>query len=256
LPGAVVHYLCDAIHAGPYTPGRPLDVTVEVRNSGGGNSAAVVTVVVYWADPTVGFATPTFFAASVVVVPPSRTAPASTTTPKMTAVIPASAPPHVCLVVAISHPQDRAGTVCDPVGDRHWAQRNLQAAAVAPGAPALLPFMVANPFDREGSFNLKVGPADRRHAERVAREVGTEPGDVPATLRLLDTDGAQLGEDGRQVRASLGLGPREARRFQVLVEVGADVPPGQSVGLEAYLLDQSEDHVVGALGMVLLAPDA
>jgi hypothetical protein len=256
LPGAVVYYLCDAIHAGPFTPGQPLDVTVDVRNSGGGNSAAVVTVVVYWADPTVGFAKPTFFAASVVAVPPSRTAPASTTTPRMTAVIPASAPPHVCLVVAVSHPQDRAGTVCDPVGDRHWAQRNLQAAAVAPGAPALLPLMVANPFDREGSFLLEVGPADERHAWRAAREVGTEPADIPAMLRLLDSDGAQVGEGGGHVRTSLGLGPREARPFQVLVEVGADVPTGQSVPLEAFLLDQSRERVVGALGIVLVGPDA
>src|SRR4051812_40615837 len=56
LPGSVVSYLCDSIHAGPYTPGQPLDVVVDVRNAGGGNAASIATVVVYWADPTAGFA--------------------------------------------------------------------------------------------------------------------------------------------------------------------------------------------------------
>ncbi|MGH9264737.1 MAG: hypothetical protein ACRD1D_08590, partial [Acidimicrobiales bacterium] len=178
LPGAVVSWLCDSIHAGPYRPGEPLDVTVDVRNSGGGNSASVATVVVYWSDPTVGFAKPRFFAASAVAVPPSRTVPGSTRTPTMTAVIPPTAPAHICLLVAVSHAQDRAGTTCDPVGDRHWAQRNLQAVPVAPGAPALLPFLVANPFDEETALELQVGPADWAHAEIVAAQLGTEPNDM------------------------------------------------------------------------------
>jgi hypothetical protein len=169
---------------------------------------------------------------------------------------PSDAPAHICLLVVVSHPQDRAGVGLDPVGDRHWAQRNLQSAAVAPGAPAVLPFTVANPFDREGAFLLVVGPVDRRRAARLASAVGTEPGDLPATVRLLDADGEPVGEGGREDRTPLGLGSREARRFQVVVEVGADLPPGQSVGLEAFLLDASAERVVGALGIALLAPGA
>jgi hypothetical protein len=256
LPGAVVSYLCDAVHPGPYTPGQPVEVAVDVRNSGGGNSASLATVVVYWADPTVGFATPTFLAATVVPVPPSRTVPTSTRSPTMRGVIPASAPAHVCLLVVVSHPQDRAGTVCDPIGDRHWAQRNLTAAAVAPGAPALLPMRVANPFDRDGSFLLTVRLTDGERAERVALELGTVPDDVPMTLRLLDEDGAPVGDDGDAVRTRLGLGPRDQRRFQVLVVVAAELEPGTSVGLEAELLDETGERAVGSLGMLLVAPDA
>lgn len=256
LPGGVVYYLCDAIHAGPYVPGQPLDVTVDVRNSGGGNSAALATVVVYWAVPTAGFGKPRFFAATVVAVPPTRTTPGFTSTPRMTAVIPADAPAHICLLVVVSHPQDRAGTGFDPVGDRHWAQRNLQAAVVAPGAPALLRFMVGNPFVRERSFVLAVGPADRRRAMRVAREVGTELADASVNVRLLDQDGAEVGEGGKQALTSLGLGPREEHAFQVLIEVGSDLPRGQSVVLEALLLDESAERVAGALGIVLTAPEA
>lgn len=255
LPGAVVSYLCDAIHAGPYTPGQPLDVTVDVRNSGGGNAAAVVTVVMYWADPTAGFAKPKFFSACAVAVPPTRTTPGSTPTPRMTAMIPATAPAHVCLLVAVSHPQDGAGTVCDPVGDRHWAQRNIQAAAVAPGAPALMPFTAGNPFAREGEFVLQVAPADRRRAVLVARELGAEAGDAPANLRLLDAGGAELGEAGREVRVSVGLGPREERAFQMLAEVGGDLPRGQTIVLEAILFDRSGERVTGSLGLVLTAPE-
>jgi hypothetical protein len=252
LPGAVVSYLCDAVHAGPYTPGLPLEVAVDVRNSGGGNSASIATVVVYWADPTVGFAKPTFLAASVVPVTPSRSAPTSARTVTMRGVIPVSAPLHVCLLVAVSHPQDRAGTVCDPIGDRHWAQRNLTAAAVAPGAPALLPMVVANPLDQDGEFLLTIRPTRGERAERVALEVGTVPADAAMTLRLLDEDGAQVGNDGDAVRTRLGLGPRDERRFQVLVEVDADLDVGSSLALEAELIDEAGERVVGALGMVLV----
>jgi hypothetical protein len=255
LPGAVVSYLCESIRPGPYTPGQPLDVVVHVRNSGGGNSAALATVVVYWADPTVGFAKPNFLAATAVAVPPSRNAAASVATRTMTATIPASAPTHVCLLAAVSHPQDRAGTACDPVGDRHWAQRNLQAAAVAPGAPAFVPFVAANPFEVEASFELLLGPADERHVVRVAREFGTEPVGARATLRLLDEGGAEIAEPGPQTGIELGLGALEQRRLGLLVEVEDELPPNGSAPLQAILLDRSErERVAGSLGVVLLAP--
>ena len=161
LPGSVISYLCDAIHASPYTPGDPLEVVVDIRNSGGGSSASVATVVVYWADPTVGFAKPTFFAASSVAVPPSRSAPSVTSTAVMRATIPATAPPHICLLVMASHPQDPAGKVADPVGDRHWAQRNLVAVTVAPGAPALIPFAGREPVRRGWRLRASRGPGRR-----------------------------------------------------------------------------------------------
>lgn len=255
LSTTVVSYLCPSIHAGPYTPGAPLDVTVEVRNSGGGNAASIVTVVVYWADPTVGFAKPNFFAASSVAVLPTRTSAGSTSTPTMTTTIAAGAPTHICLVVAVSHAQDPAGKVCDPAGDRHWAQRNLQAAVVARGAPALMPFNVANPFAREGDFALEVGPADERDARLVAEELGTEAADVAFTVRLLDADGAEVSGGERQAHASISLGPREQRAFQLLAEIDGELAPGQSVPLEASLLDRSAERVVGSLGLVLLGYD-
>lgn len=157
---------------------------------------------------------------------------------------------------AVSHPQDRAGTACDPVGDRHWAQRNLQAATVAPGAPAFVPFIVANPFEVEASFDLLLGPADERHLVRVAREFGTEPVSARAMLRLLDEGGGEAAEPGPQTGIELGLGPLEQRRFGLLVEVEEELPSDGSAPLQAILLDRSErERPAGSLGVVLIAPE-
>ena len=254
LPGSVISYLCDAIHASPYTPGDPLEVVVDIRNSGGGSSASVATVVVYWADPTVGFAKPTFFAASSVAVPPSRSAPSVTSTAVMRATIPATAPPHICLLVMASHPQDPAGKVADAVGDRHWAQRNLVAVTVAPGAPALIQFVVANPFAEAGGFALLVGPADERHLRGVADAIGREPTQLDATVRLLDEQGAPLTDPGNQVRTGLELGALERRAFQILVDVAGEVPAGRAAAYEVTLLDQNDDRIAGSLGLVLTGP--
>jgi hypothetical protein len=41
----------------------------------------------------------------------------------------------------------------------------------------------------------------------------------------------------------------------VLVEVGDEVPAGQSVPIEALLFEESTERAIGALGMVLLGSD-
>src|SRR4051794_92487 len=46
LPESVVSYACAAVHVGPYVPGEPLEVSVDVHNSGGGNSDQIATVAV------------------------------------------------------------------------------------------------------------------------------------------------------------------------------------------------------------------
>ncbi len=253
LPSAVVSYLCPAIRPGPYRPGHPLSVTVDVRNSGGGNSAAMATVVVYWADPTVGFATPRFFAATAVSVVPGRTAPLTATTATMTATIPVSAPEHICLLVAVSHAADRAGKAADPVGDRHWAQRNLVAVPAAPAAPALVPLTVANPFAEGGAFFLQLRPTEFDQARLVARELGTSPTDASVTIRLLDLDGALVAEEGRDVSLAMDLGGHEKREFQVLLDLPAELDEGRSVGIDA-LLFSSEEQLCGSLGLVVVPP--
>jgi hypothetical protein len=256
LPGAVVSYACESIHTSPYTPGENLDVTVDVRNSGGGNSTAVATVVVYWTPPSVGFAHPTFFAATVVAVPPSRTTAASATTATMSAVIPSTAPDHICLVACVSHPQDKAGTVCDPVHDRHWAQRNLQAVVAAVGAPAVVPIMAANPFADAMVFEVRIEPVDEQRARLVAQEFHADPSQIRARLRLLDEHGSAVAEAGERIQAAVELGPLDQRHFQLMIELDTDVPRGQGAVVEAGLFGQTDDRgLVGSLGVVILPPD-
>jgi hypothetical protein len=255
LPDGVLSYACDAVHAGPYAPGTPLDVSVDIRNSGGGNSPAIATVVVYWADPTVGFAKPNFFAASTVAAPSSRNAPASVTTPKMTSVIPATAPDHICLLVCVSNPQDRAGTVCDAINDRHWAQRNLIAVHALVDTPVVFPLTVANPFAEGRTLELLVGPIDERRARAVAAEFRTEPSGAAMTLHLLNADGTPVSAQGRQILVPVQLGPLEQRRFQLLIEIDSDLPAGRSAAVEAQLLDPNRDRrPVGSLCVVVLPP--
>jgi hypothetical protein len=251
-PG-VISYACNAIHTGPYTPGQPLNVTVDVLNSGGSNSPAIVTVAVYWADPTVGFAKPNFFAASTVVAPSSRTGPSTVTTPVMTATIPASAPDHVCLVVSVSHPQDRAGTVCDPMNDRHWAQHNLQAVKASTSGPTILPITVANPFPSGGMFDLVLEPADARRAQLLAAKFRAEVSGVGVELLLLNAQGAPVSQAGQQTHAPVQLGPLAQQQFRIAVELDGRLLPNQIAAVEARLLASGQDgRAVGSLGTVLL----
>ncbi|RPJ42866.1 MAG: hypothetical protein EHM21_12260, partial [Chloroflexi bacterium] len=70
LPASIISYDCKSIKAGPYSPGSPLSVTVDIGNAGKGNQSALATVMVYWGDPTVGFVKPALLGVSLVPVPP------------------------------------------------------------------------------------------------------------------------------------------------------------------------------------------
>jgi hypothetical protein len=255
LPASVVSYQCPSIHAGAYTPGEPLHVTVDVRNSGGGSATSIATVLVYWADPTVGFLHPHFFAATTVRVPTSRIAPMTVTTDTMTATIPHDAPPHVCLIVSVSHPQDPFETICNPMKYRHWAQRNLIHAVAAQGAPVLIPFRAANPSRAAGAFTLRADPVGGPNSEAVAAQFGAQVSGVVVRMRFLDDAGAELSDESERPRASIALQPLEDRSLQLMVEVDQDISPGNAVPLEVILAEQGgDDAVVGSLGVVLLPP--
>jgi len=251
-PG-VISYMCNAIHPGPYSPSKPLDVRVDVLNSGGGNAAAIAIVSVYWADPTVGFAKPNFLAATPVVTQPSPSAPNIATTATITGTIPATAPPHVCLVVSVGHALDKPGTTCDPVGDRHWAQRNLQAVATAVAGPTLIQFAAGNPFESKKVFDLVIQKTDMRQARTVAGAFHVTASDMQVKLRLMNVQGAPLSPQGPQARTRVELGPRDKQQLQIEAETDNHLPAGQGIALEALLLDPGHDgRLVGSLGTVLL----
>ena len=251
LPSSVVSWLSPAITAGPYRPGDPLEVAVRVRNSGDGNSPAVATVAVYWADPTVGFAKPTFFGATTVSVPPARTTPLTVTTATLRQTIPASAPDHICLLAVVHHPQDRAGSVCDPVGDRHWAQRNLTAVNARPGAPAMIAFDLVNPTPDAGEFALFVRQVDFGVAETVARALGLDHlSDARPVVTLHDREGRALSDPQPELVHHLALEGHERVRVQLAIEPESELTGGDAIVVEA-VMTASDERPVGSLGFVV-----
>lgn len=97
--------------------------------------------------------------------------------------------------------------MCDPLGDRHWAQRNLMAAVAA--EPAVISFAVGNPFNGDKTFDLLVQPIGTRRAAELTSQFGAIPVQIETNLRLLDEQGRPLSDKGPQARAAIRLGPFE-----------------------------------------------
>ncbi len=257
LPGNVTSWDCHGIHASPYKPGNALQVSVDVRNSGPGNATAVATVVVYWANPTIGFAKPTFFGATSVAVPPFRDPfqPIFVTTPTLTAVIPATAPNHICLLALVTHSLDKAGTVADPMGDRHWAQRNLTAASANAKQPLNFPFLIANPFATEEKFELRIHVLGGPALELVALRMRAEPSEAWPHFQLVDERGKPVTDWASEASTGLALGSHQGRKYSLMLKVGP-LPSHQVAAIEAVLyLTKERQAPVGSLGIVVGGPD-
>lgn len=252
LPGNVISWLCPGIHASPYTPGAQLDVQVDLRNSGRGSATALATVLVYWADATVGFTKPTLLGAVSVAVQPRGGRAVSKT---VSGVIPATASNHICLLCLVTHSLDKPGNTANPVGDRHWAQRNLTAVGAAPGVPAILPFLAANPFDHEAGFQLRVQMLEFDLLRPLALQLGGVPTDTGVHVRLLDERGGVIGE-GPRAGTALELDASGQRLFNIALELLGELAPDQLTAVEAVLFADELEHTVGSLGIVLRNPDA
>ena len=249
LPNDVISWDCVGIHPGPYSPGTTLDVTVDVRNSADGNATAVATVIVYWADPTVGFAKPTFFGVATVPVDPRGSV---ATTDTISAVISAGAPDHICLLVKVTNTLDTAGTVCDPVNDRHWAQRNILSVAASMGSPVTVPFLVANPFEREGAFVLAWRALDEARVERLALRERVRPTRARPRAAVLDVRGTISTERGREGSLDISLGPRAAQLFHLQLELDSAIGAGEVAALELSLHPrEASASPVGSLGVLI-----
>ena len=254
LPGDVIWWDCPGIHASPFEPGSPLQVSVDVRNSGPGNATPVATVVVYWAVPTVGFAHPTFFGLTTVALPPCRDPfrQSFVTTTRMTAVIPANAPNHICLLALVTHGLDKGGAVPDPIGDRHWAQRNLIAASASAGKPLNFAFFAANPFANEGEFELRVHVLSGPALELVALRMRAEPSEVWPHFQLVDDQGKPVTDWASEASIRLALGSYQARKYSLALQLG-QVLSHQVAVVEAvlYLSMKDRQAPVGSLGFVV-----
>ena len=257
LPTGVISWECPGIHASPYTPGQKLQVTVDVRNSGHGSATVVATVVVYWAVPTVGFAKPLFFGAATVAAPTMRNpmVPGFVST-TMSGVIPATAPNHICLLAYVTHSLDQAKATADPIGDRHWAQRNLVVVS-AKTSPMIVPFVAANPFDTEDLFELQVRALDRRSLELLALRMKYEPSEVRPRLQLVDGLGRHVTDRTSEARLRLALGSNGRRQYSLILELDRRLAPHQLTALEVVLYQSTDQQrQVGSLGIVVRGYDS
>jgi hypothetical protein len=249
LPGDVVSWLCPAIHAGPYSPGQPLTVTVDVVNSGSGNATSLVSVVVYWADATVGFAKPTMLGAAVVAVPPRGGRGVSS---GITGTIPKTASEHICLLAVATHPLDPAGAIADPVNNRHWAQRNLTAVKVTPVQPAVVKLNVVNPLATEAVFVMETRTVARDLLGAIARDLRAEPA-REALLRIKPLDRVRGRDVANDVIGDpIGLEAGARLTFHVAVHLASELGQGEFTASEVTLrrLDDDRRTVVGSLGIV------
>lgn len=256
LPAGVISWDCPGIHTTPYVPGQDLQVKVDVRNSGLGSATVVATVLVYWADPTVGFAHPTFFGATTVAAPTMRDPMVpGFVSATLNGVIPASAPNHVCLLVCVTHSLDVANAAADPIGDRHWAQRNLFTVTTKL-SPIIVSFLVANPFETQDMFDLQVRTLDLRELELFAMRMKFEPSEIQPRMQLLDDKGRPVSDLGREAQARLALGPHGRRRYSIVLHVEQHLPAHQLTAVEVILYqNKDQQRAVGSLGIVIFGDD-
>ena len=257
LPAGVISWECPGIHASPYSPGGDLTITVDVRNSGHGSALSIATVVVYWADPTVGFAKPAFFGVGTVAAPtmrdPQVTGFVSVT---LQGTIPATAPDHICLLAYVTHALDPATAIADPINDRHWAQRNLFAVTTSI-SPIMIPFTVANPFDKEGLFELHVRSLDRKALELYAMHKKLEPGAMQLRMHLRDGLGRVVTDREGDAQIRLPLGPMAGQKYSLVLEFDHGMAPHQLTALEAVLYQSGKKlRPVGSLGIVMTGDDS
>lgn len=244
LPGNIVWYLCPGIHASPYIPGQRLDVTVDVRNYGGGNSPQQAQVTLWWAEPSTGFVVdPSRLIGFQMIAVPPRGGQATTTT--MSKIMPTSAPPHICLLARVSHQYDRAGTVVDPVGDRHWAQRNLSVVAAQPGVPMQFFFLAGNPFLKETEFVVSARAASEQLFRALADEVRGQPVFVEAGLTIGERDG----EEGEELRVRLR--PGESRELLLTARLASEIGPEEFAAFELTQRADRREAPVGGVGVVI-----
>jgi len=151
---SVASWACESIRVGGggpadvFTPDVPTTISIDVRDYGRGSVLDVVIIDLWWAAPTpsFGFVTmnpPMAQAVGALSRDGTGALPPLTSTVEIT--IEAKYGQHVCLLA-------RATTVADttpvsppnPLGDRHWAQRNLHVVTPTGGGKFHLTFNVGN----------------------------------------------------------------------------------------------------------------
>lgn len=232
VPPSVCWYFCAGINAlTPFVPGEKLTVEVTIGNWQGGNAPTLANVAVWWSIPTSGPLVPDknkFIGFDTVAVAPhggrATTLALTTADP-----IPVTAGPHICLLAKVWHVLDLpAGTLADPINDRHWGQHNL--VAVQANSPTPISFLITNPGPETSTNLVLVRPVDPELWGNFDLGESWRPTRVSAEFRLTDP---VLGDSVRNAGA---------------LEYGVELDPGEQreLTLDVHSLDQLEPGAFAA----------
>jgi hypothetical protein len=261
----IVTWLCPSISVegvnyttvpGSYLPDEPLAITVNVDNRG--VPTALVTVDVYWADPSTGFVKPTLIASKLFPVV-GRSVKGPTKSPKIIWTPDRiKIPAHFCLLVhATASPLEPfpGSSIPDPVGDRHWAQYNLQAAtSVATSLTSV--FWAGNPELESAAFTITAHPVSEESLKTIAQIVKAEPvaiKDEQIALHRVNKD--QSLQELKQTSVTLELGQGERQPLVVSAQ-SLELSPHQFTAVEVIqtrIDGERNNFITGSLGIVVFA---
>jgi len=257
----VISWLCPSIHVqgvnystppGTYLPDEPLEITVKVDNRGVPN--APVKLKLYWSDPSTGFASPQLILSASKAVPGRAVTGPTSFPPLVWTPQQATIPPHFCLLAHVSctpPEQDPGPAAPSPMGDRHWAQYNLQSAMLNAAGNKDLVFWVGNPAREAGAYAVTVLPLSEQALEQMARLVRAEP--VPVRRQQLALHRAADPAMHRTREGSLVLElARGERQALVLSAHDLDLAPQQFTAVEVLQARAGHEHEpTGSIGVVL-----
>lgn len=261
LSGPPVAWNCPSVivdgQPGTYVPGAPLKTRVVVRNHGFGGVPAPATVTLWWAEPFTGFPVLNLLGQASIAVPPDGK---DHSAGPIEGLIPASAPAHLCLIAMVSGLTDRPAKdpasgkiVIDPVGDRHFAQYNLNAINAASGRFDF-GFFGGNPFAEPARFIVRARAVPERALAALSVRMGAEPVEADGLdlgLRVLDGDAPEAEERGDRIAFDLRAGER--RRLGLSGRL-TPPPPGRFVAIQVLQdLDdgRGEGRLIGGVGVLL-----
>lgn len=225
----------------PYGGGKidrsgPSAIRVAVANAGTA-AAADAQVTLYWTDPSSGFGPPHLKRKPVLgpSPPPVHVAPGATEVTQAIALAPqADTPDHICLVAVVGAFGDHPGGTWDVLGDRHYAQHNIDIVHVQAGAIGTFHFNVINPFQVDAEVTVQLRAATALELRLLSRMYAADAGEIgQEQLRLMANADDTGGRPERTLR--LRLRPGERRLCQGLLSARG-LAPGQLTAAEVQTL--------------------
>jgi hypothetical protein len=169
-------------------------------------------------------------------------------------------PQHFCLLVnatALPPEPDPGPSTPAPANDRHWAQYNLQAAAVPASKKHSSVFWAVNPQIESAAFAVTVRPVSKEAMKMIARMVKAEPVAIKdEQLTLHRATEEANGWELRQARVVLEL-DRGERQPLVVSAHSVELASQQFTAIEVVQTrlgtERGEGVITGSLGIVLFA---